>query len=141
MNYLLDTCVISELVRPIPDKNVVHWLNQTPAERLFLSVITIGEIRKGITKLPDSKKKNQLTDWLNTLLEDYQARIYPINLSVAENWGNIQGKAENRGAPMPSVDSLIAAIAHTYNLIVVTRNENDFAAANVTTLNPWKKSE
>ena len=141
MNYLLDTCVISELVRPIPDKNVIHWLSHTPSERLFLSVITIGEIRKGITKLPESKKKNHLTNWLNILLEDYQERIYPINLSVAENWGNIQGKAENCGTPLPSVDSLIAAIAHTYNLIVVTRNENDFAATNVTIMNPWKNSE
>jgi predicted nucleic acid-binding protein len=113
-------------------------MRQIPDERVFLSVITIGEIRKGITKLPESKKKNQLTNWLNTLLEDYQARIYPINLTVAENWGIIQGKAENRGTPVASVDSLIAAVAQTYNLIVVTRNENDFASTNVTILNPWK---
>jgi predicted nucleic acid-binding protein len=110
----------------------------TPSERLFLSVISIGEIRKGITKLPDSKKKHRLTNWLNTLLEDYQARIYPINLTVAENWGIIQGKAESIGSPVASVDSMIAAVARTYNLIVVTRNESDFAATNVTILNPWK---
>lgn len=138
MNYLLDTCVISELVRPSPDEAVINWMRQIPDERVYLSVITIGEIRKGITKLPESKKKNQLTNWLNTLLEDYQARIYPINLTVAENWGIIQGKAENRGTPVASVDSLIAAVAQTYNLIVVTRNENDFASTNVTILNPWK---
>ncbi|RJP43868.1 MAG: type II toxin-antitoxin system VapC family toxin [Desulfobacteraceae bacterium] len=138
MNYLLDTCVISELVRSTPDEAVTNWMRQIPDERVFLSAITIGEIRKGITKLPESKKKNQLTNWLNTLLEDYQARIYPINLTVAENWGIIQGKAENRGTPVASVDSLIAAVAQTYNLIVVTRNENDFASTNVTILNPWK---
>ncbi|QTA82485.1 PIN domain-containing protein [Desulfonema limicola] len=113
-------------------------MNHTPNERLFLSVIIIGEIRKGITKLPESKKKSQLTNWLNTLLEDYQARIYPINITVAENWGIIQGKAENNGTPVASVNSLIAAVAQTYNLIVVTRNENDFASTNVTILNPWK---
>ena len=96
MNYLLDTCIISELVKPTPNENVINWLNQTPNERLFLSVITI-----------------------------------------AENWGNIQGKAENNGTPLASLDSLIAAVAYTYNLIVVTRNESDFTASNVTLLNPW----
>lgn len=138
MNYLLDTCVISELVKSNPNEAVINWMSHTPNERLFLSVITIGEIRKGITKLPESKKKNQLTNWLNTLLEDYQERIYPINLTVAENWGIIQGKAENDGTSVASVDSLIAAVAQTYNLIVVTRNENDFVSTNVTILNPWK---
>ncbi|MFZ2631100.1 MAG: type II toxin-antitoxin system VapC family toxin [Desulfosalsimonadaceae bacterium] len=140
MNYLLDTCVISELARPTPNEAVINWISHIPDERLFLSVITIGEIRKGITKLPESKKKNQLTNWLNTLLEDYQARIYPINLTVAENWGIIQGKADNNGTPVASIDSLIAAVAQTYNLIVVTRNENDFASTNVTILNPWKNN-
>lgn len=138
MNYLLDTCVISELVKATPNQDVINWIMNTPSERLFLSVISIGEIRKGITKLPDSKKKHRLTNWLNTLLEDYQARIYPINLTVAENWGIIQGKAESIGSPVASVDSMIAAVARTYNLIVVTRNESDFAATNVTILNPWK---
>jgi len=138
LNYLLDTCVISELVRPTPNEAVINWMSHLPNERLFLSVITIGEIRKGITKLPESKKKNQLTNWLNTLLEDYQSRIYPINLTVAENWGIIQGKAEKNGTSVASVDSLIAAVAQTYNLIVVTRNENDFASTNVTIFNPWK---
>ncbi len=138
MNYLLDTCVISELVRPIPNEHVIKWLNQTPDERLFLSVITIGEIRKGITKLPGSKKKNQLTNWLNTLLEDYESRIFPINLAVAENWGNIQAHAETKGTPPASVDSLIAGVALTHNLIIVTRNESDFIASNATILNPWE---
>ncbi|HKL81848.1 MAG TPA: type II toxin-antitoxin system VapC family toxin [Desulfobacter sp.] len=139
MNYLLDTCVMSELVKATPDENVINWINNTPDERLFLSVITIGEIRKGLTKLPDSKKKYQLTNWLNTLLENYEARIYPVDLAVAESWGTIQGKAENNGTPVASVDSLIAAVAQTHNLIIVTRNEKDFAATNVTIVNPWKE--
>ena len=138
MNYLLDTCVMSELVKATPDENVINWINNTPDERLFLSVITIGEIRKGLTKLPDSKKKYRLTNWLNTLLENYEARIYPVDLAVAESWGTIQGKAENNGTPVASVDSLIAAVAQTHNLIIVTRNEKDFAATNVTIVNPWK---
>lgn len=137
MNYLIDTCILSELVKPHPNRKVIEWLNDTPNERLFLSVITIGEIRKGLTNLPDSKKKAILTNWLNTLREDYQNRIYEINLTVAENWGIIQGSADKSGNPIASVDSLIAAVAYTYNLTLVTRNEKDFAPSNVPILNPW----
>ncbi len=138
MKYLLDTCVISELVKPSPSPMVLDWLNDIPSERLFLSVITIGEIRKGLTKLPNSKRKDRLTEWLNSLLEDYQDRIYSIDLAVAENWGVMQGKAEKSGMPMSSIDSLIAAIAYTHNLILVTRNVIDFKASNLPINNPWK---
>lgn len=137
MNFLLDTCVISELTKPIPNEDVIDWLTTTPNERLFLSVITIGEIRKGLTKLPDSKRKAELTNWLNTLLENYQNRIYTINLTVAENWGVIQGNAEKDGTPMSSIDSLIASVAYTYNLVLVTRNESDFKASKLPIQNPW----
>ena len=137
MNYLLDTCVLSELVKPTPNEKVIDWLDATPNEKLFLSVITIGEIRKGLIKLPESKKKTSLTNWLNELLDNYQSRIYSIDLTVAENWGNIQGLAEKAGSPMASVDSLIAAIAYTYNLSLITRNEKDFKASNIPIINPW----
>jgi len=138
VKYLLDTCVISELVKPSPDPMVLDWLHDIPSERLFLSVINIGEIRKGLTKLPDSKRKDRLTEWLNSLLEDYQDRIYSIDLAVAENWGVMQGKAETSGMPMSSMDSLIAAIAYTHNLILVTRNVIDFKATNLPVNNPWE---
>ena len=137
MNYLMDTCVISELVKPSPNPNVVEWLKNTPTEQLFLSVITIGEIRKGLTKLHDSKRKDRLMDWLNTLLEEYLEHIYPIDLSVAENWGVIQGRAEQAGNPMSSLDGLIAAVAYTHNLVLVTRNVDDFKASNLPIINPW----
>lgn len=137
MKYLLDTCVISELVKPSPNANVINWINNTPDERLYLSVITIGEVRKGLTKLPDSKKKDILENWLNSLLEDYDNRIYSVNMTVAENWGIIQGKAEKKGAPMASIDSLIAATAYTHNLVLITRNERDFEASNLPIQNPW----
>lgn len=138
MNYLLDTCVISEIVKNSPDENVINWLNRIPAERLFLSVITIGEIRKGLTKLPESKRKDTLTNWLNSLLEYYENRILTIDLSVAENWGVIQGKADQKGNSMPSIDSLIAAIAYTHNLTLVTRNVSDFKTTDLPILNPWE---
>jgi len=137
LNYLLDTCVISELVKDSPNRNVVTWLHDTPTERLYLSVITVGEIQKGLTKLPDSKRKDLLTNWLHLLLEDYHNRIFSIDLTVAENWGIIQGKVEKKGMAMPSIDGLIAAIAYTHNLVLVTRNTNDFEASGLPIKNPW----
>ncbi|NIM17134.1 MAG: PIN domain-containing protein [Candidatus Aminicenantes bacterium] len=138
MKYLLDTCIISELVKPVPNAQVTNWLEGAPSNALFLSVLTIGEVRKGLVKLPDSKKKEQLTLWLNTLLEEYNERIIPIDLTVAENWGTIQGNAEKAGTPMSTIDGLISAMASTYNLILVTRNESDFTPAQIPLINPWK---
>ena len=138
MKYLLDTCVISELVKPAPNRKVVDWLNEVSSKALFLSVITIGEIEKGLTKLPDSKKKERLTSWLNTLLNEYQERILPVELMVAENWGVLQGNAEMAGIPMSSIDSLLAATTYTHNLTLVTRNESDFVPGITPIINPWK---
>ena len=138
MKYLLDTCVISELVKPAPNRKVVDWLNEVSSKALFLSVITIGEIKKGLTKLPNSKKKERLTLWLNTLLNEYQERILPVDLMVAENWGVLQGNAEMAGTPMSSIDSLLAATTYTHNLTLVTRNESDFVPGITPIINPWE---
>jgi len=138
MKYLLDTCVISELVKPTPNRKVVDWLNELPSEVLFLCAITIGEVRKGLTKLPDSGKKEQLTLWLNTLLEEYKERILSIDLMVCENWGVLQGNAEKAGTPMSSIDGLLAATTYTHNLTLVTRNESDFYPSNIPIINPWE---
>jgi len=138
MKYLLDTCVISELVKPTPDRKVVDWLSGLPSEALFLSAITIGEMRKGLTKLPESNKKERLTVWLNTLLEEYKERILPIDLMVCENWGVLQGNAEKAGTPMSSIDGLLAATTYTHNLTLATRNERYFAPGNIPIINPWK---
>lgn len=138
MKYLLDTCVLSELVKPLPAPDVIAWLKDIPSEELFLSVLTIGEIRKGLTKLPDSAKKKKLALWLNTILEEYRDRIIPIDLMVSDTWGIIQGNAEREGKPMSSIDGLIAATTYTHNLTLVTRNENDFESSNIPIMNPWK---
>ena len=138
MKYLLDTCVISEFVKPTPNKKVISWINEIPSEMLFISVVTIGEIRKGITKLPNSKKKQQLTLWLNTILEEYKERIISIDLTVADTWGILQGDAEKNGVPMSSIDGLIAATAYTHNLTLITRNEEDFNNSKISLINPWK---
>ena len=137
MKYLLDTCIISELVKPRPNIKVVVWLNELPSDVLFLCAITIGEVRKGLTKLPGSNQKKRLTSWLNTLLEDYKERIISIDLTVCEKWGVLHGKAEKAGAPMSSIDGLLAATAYTHNLTLVTRNESDFFPSHVPVINPW----
>jgi predicted nucleic acid-binding protein len=138
VKYLLDTCVISELTKPIPNNNVIRWLKNIQSDSLFISVITIGEIRKGLTKLKESEKKQRLTEWLDALLRQYSERILPVDLDIAQNWGIIQGNTEKTGKPMSSVDSMLAATAYTHNLTVVTRNEKDFEAGNVLMINPWK---
>jgi len=138
LKYLLDTCVISELIKSAPNNKVVEWLNEQPSDMLFLCAITIGEVRKGLAKLPDSDKKDILTVWLNTLIQEYKERILSIDLMVCENWGVIQGNAEKAGTPMPSIDSLIAATTYTHNLTLVTRNERDFIPSNIPIINPWK---
>ncbi len=140
MNYLLDTCVISELVKPDPNPEVIQWLDGISSEKLFLCSLTIGEIRKGLVKLAESRKKENLTNWLNTLLENYQDRIHPIDIAVAENWGFMQRQAEIKGTPMSSIDSLTAAVALTHNLTMVTRNEDDFQASHLPIINPWKST-
>ena len=138
MSYLLDTCVFSELVKPAPAPTVIEWLDSVPTERLYMSALTIGELRKGVTKLAASKKKERLGLWLDTLLVDYRDRILAVDIAVAENWGLLQAEAENRETPMASIDGLIAATAFTHHLQVVTRNESDFEAVPVPILNPWK---
>ncbi len=137
MKYLPDACVVSELVKPEPCDAVVGWLADQPSDALFLSVLTIGEIRKGLTKLVDSKRKTRLTAWLNTLQQEYGDRILSVDLEVCESWGILQGNAEKAGVPMASIDGLIAATAYTHHLTLVTRNETDFAPSNVPIVNPW----
>ena len=137
MKYLLDTCAISELTKPQANSGVIEWLENTNSEDLYLSVINIGEIKKGINKLPASKKKQDLLFWLETLLEDYQNRILTVDLSVMENWSLIVANAEKKGQPIASLDSIIAATAYTHHLTLVTRNERDFYACNIPMINPW----
>ncbi|NJL59019.1 MAG: type II toxin-antitoxin system VapC family toxin [Desulfobacteraceae bacterium] len=137
MKYLLDTCLISELPKPVPNQKVVDWLRKVPSASLFISVITIGEIRKGLSKLQPSEKKERLTDWLDTLLKLYSKRILPVDLKVAEKWGELQGNAEKIGKPMSSVDSLLAATANVHKMAIVTRNESDFEEGEIRIVNPW----
>jgi len=138
MRVLLDTCVISELVVPRPDPKVVQWVDSLDESTVFLSAITIGEIQRGVARLPDSARKQRLADWLNgDLLVRFQDRILPLGVAELLTWGTLVARLEAQGRPLPAMDSLIAAIALTHNLYLATRNESDFAGTGVPILNPW----
>jgi toxin FitB len=138
MIYLLDTCLISELVAKQPNQKVVDWLdNQTP-DSLYLSVITMGEIAKGIHKLIESQRKDSLQIWLTQVLPTrFSGRILGIEVATMLLWGELVGRLEKQGRSLPVMDSLIAAIALQNSLSLVTRNENDFAGTDVEIVNPW----
>jgi toxin FitB len=139
MKFLLDTCVISELMAKQPNQAVMQWIDSVDEDRLYLSVITIGEIRKGIAKLPDSTRKLDLHAWLTDhLLSRFSDRIVAIDTGVMLDWGQLVGNLERLGKPMPLMDSLIAAIALHGDFILVTRNEADFGCADVRIQNPFK---
>lgn len=138
MKYLLDTCFISELIRKEPNPGVSNWLQDKDEFSLFLSVLTIGEIKKGISKLPDSKKKKELENWLIKLESRFEERLLPIDTEVARKWGQVQGELEQKGEPMPSIDALIASTALVHNLAIVTRNGKDMKKSKVEIVNPWE---
>jgi toxin FitB len=137
LKYLLDTCFVSELTKLQPDSGVMDWLQTVNAEDLYLSVISMGEIKKGIHKLPISRKKQTLLLWAETLLAEYQDRILGLDLAVMENWSVMIANAEKNGQPVASMDSLIAATAYTHHLTLLTRNESDFVACDIALTNPW----
>ncbi len=137
MSYLVDTNVFSEQAKPKPDAKVIEWLRQHESE-LYVSTITIGEIRRGIERLPDGKRKSQLQQWLQSLCDCMQGRILGINTSTAHVWGQLKAKWEKVGVNVPSLDSQIAATASRHSLTIVTRNTADFEKTGVRTLNPFQ---
>ena len=138
MNYLLDTCLISELAKPKPDEKVVDWVLSENESSFYISVLTFGELHKGVEKLSESKKKEELRIWIEDELKNrFQNRIISIDIRVSILWGKIQCFAEKKGKPMPAIDALIAATGIAYDLTVVTRNATDMESSGVKLLNPW----
>jgi len=136
MSYLLDTNVVSETVRRRQNKLVIGWLEQVPAEALFVSVLTLGEIRKGIERLADKKRREKLRLWLeHDLPEWFEGRVLSVDLAVADRWGRLLAEV---GRPVPTIDSLLAATALHYELRLVTRNARDFDYPEVEVINPWQ---
>ncbi len=138
MSYLIDTCCISELVKKKPNPNVVKWFADQDELSMYLSVITFGELRKGIEKLPDSKKKKELIRWIKEeLTQRFKNRVLSIDMEEVNKWGEILATAEKNGKPLPAIDSLIAVTAQVHNLSVVTRNTQDMEGSGVEVINPW----
>ncbi|MCF4121451.1 type II toxin-antitoxin system VapC family toxin [Antribacter sp. KLBMP9083] len=134
MTFLVDTNVISEIRRKEPDQHVTTWLRGLRTEQIFLSVLTVGELRTGILRLGrrDSARARALDDWVSGLEQTYADRILPVTHAVAVRWAAI-----NAARPLPGVDSLIAATAIEHGLTVATRNEKDFSATGAAVFNPF----
>jgi predicted nucleic acid-binding protein len=136
--FLLDTNVISELVKAKPEARVTNWIDATDETLLYLSVLTLGEIRKGIAALPHSARRAALEAWLDhDLMLRFSDRILPIDQQVADRWGRMAGSAAARKSPLPVIDGLFAATAQQHDLIFVTRNTRDIAATGVQAFDPW----
>jgi len=137
--FLLDTNCVSELVRPKPQPQVLDWFEVSDERLLYLSVLTLGEIRKGLTDLPQGKRRTRLETWLEVELRArFSGRLLPIDEQVADRWGHLAAQAKRNGRPLAVIDGLLAATAVHHNLTLVTRNIGDFAEMQVPLLNPWE---
>ena len=138
MNFLLDTNLISEWIKPEPNTGVVNWTAEADEDRLFISVVTIAELRHGIDRLALGRRRERLNSWLqHDLPGRFGDRILPITRGVADVWGRIVTKCEALGRPIGVMDAFIAATAHIHELAVVTRSESDFESATANVVNPW----
>ena len=137
MNYLLDTCVISEVIKKDPEKSVIRWLASVDEFSTYLSVFSLGEIQKGIARLDTSRKKQTLKTWLDEDLRiRFSNRLLGFDANMALKWGEVTGSLEKKGLNIPLMDSLIAATALTHDLMVVTRNGKDMEPMGVKIINP-----
>ena len=133
--YLIDTNVISELRRPRPEPGVLRWFEQLPGKQLHLSVLSLGELRRGVERLEPGSRRDHLEGWLEQELPLYfSGRLLPVDAAVADRWGRLLAQI---GRPLPAIDSLLAATALEHGLILVTRNLRDMPGQVVTVMNPW----
>lgn len=137
MRVLLDTCVVSDLRKPDGSPAVRVFVASLPAKSLFVSVITVGEITKGVALLRESRKKQALRTWLMGLTRQFEDRILGIDQETGEIWGELSAAGQKKGASIPVADGLIAATAQRHGLHVVTRNTTHFVAAGTMLVNPW----
>ena len=139
MKYLLDTCVLSEFVKPAPDGAVLAWVDSRAENDLFVAAMTLAELRRGVARLPVSRRKSELSVWLENLQASLGERILPFTGDTAGYWGEMCARVEAVGKPMVAFDSIIAATAVEHGLALVTRNVQDFAAAPLMLINPWEQ--
>ena len=137
MRVLLDTCVLSELRRPKGHPNVRRAVEALKSDDLFLSVISIGEITRGIALLADAKRKHGLQEWLQALEQHYADRVLAVDVETSHIWGELTAEAQKKGKTVPASDGLIAATARRHGLHVMTRNTDHFRAAGALLIDPW----
>jgi toxin FitB len=141
MSYLLDTNTISEWVKPRPDPGIMRWLDEVDEDRTYLSVITLGELRKGVDRLADGRRRDRLDRWLTTDLTDrFGNRLLPVDAAIATEWGRLLARAEAAGTTIGGIDGLIAATAKVCGLQVVTRNVAHFQHTGLDVISPWHNS-
>ena len=137
-DILLDTNVISEIVRVMPDSRVLMWFENQPSTKLFLSSVTMGELHRGVARLATGKKKESLQKWIDhDLNAKFEGRLIAYDPECARLWGQIMGRGDNTGKPRPILDTQIAAIALKYGLVLATRNTTDFDGLGLKRINPW----
>lgn len=141
MSFILDTCVVSELSKPLPEPRVTSWLDGCPAELLYLSVLTLGELHYGISRLPEGKKKNDLLVWIEHLKSAYRGYILPVDDRISMRWGEERARLERLGQPAPVIDSLLAATALECDFVLVTRNTDNFKSFAIKVFDPWATEE
>jgi predicted nucleic acid-binding protein len=138
VSFLLDTVVVSEWTKQRPDSGVVAWLNEADEDRVFVSVVTLAEIRYGIERLDSGRHRTRLETWLRgELTPRFESRILFVDAAVADEWGRLTARSQAAGHRIEAMDALIAATARVHGLTLVTRNERDFAFALGEVLNPW----
>ena len=135
--FLVDTNVISEIVKPRPHPAVMRWFAAADESLIHFSVLTLGEIRKGISSSPNPSRKAQFEAWLAALVDRFSTRILPIDLAIADRWGHLAGICSAKGTTLPVIDGLLAATALHYDLTLVTRNVKDIHGSGADTLDPW----
>jgi toxin FitB len=139
MSYLLDTNAISEWIKPRPDPGIVEWLDEVDEDRTYLSVITLGEIRKGVDRLAGGRRRDRLEQWLTSGLPDrFGERMLPVNVAIANEWGRVLAHTAKAGTSTDGIDALIAATAKVHGLHVVTRNVAHFQYFGVGVISPWR---
>ena len=138
MSFLLDTNVVSEWVKPRPNPGLIRWIEAADEDRIFISVISLAELRYGVARLAAGKRRQRLDDWLRHELPlRFEGRILPVDLKVADAWGRTVSRSEESGRPMGAMDAFLAATAEVHRLTLVTRNVSDFAGLK-SVLNPWE---
>jgi predicted nucleic acid-binding protein len=136
--FLLDTNVLSEIPRPQPERLVLEWINMLAEDRSFVSVLSLGELRRGTALLVESRQRRKLEQWLeDEVVPGFAGRVLPVTAQVADLWGTLSAERQLRGVPLSVADGLIAATAVVHGLTLATRNEKDFRGLGLTVVNPW----